>query len=94
MPEASNVWVIDDDHSIRWVLEKALTRAGLEVRLFDSAAGALEPFTGASPDVILTDIRMPGEDGLDLLGPAPPRDHYDCPFRIGKCSKRLSAGRF
>jgi two-component system nitrogen regulation response regulator GlnG len=62
------LWVIDDDESIRWVLERALTRAGYEVRGFataDRAWAALQQET--PPDTILADIRMPGLNGLDFL---------------------------
>lgn len=62
------VWVVDDEKSMRWVLEKALSRAGIPVRTFadgtevDAALNA-----GESPSVLLTDVRMPGLDGLNLL---------------------------
>ncbi len=61
------VWVIDDDRSIRWVLEKALAQAGYNVRTFDSGEGIVELLDRQQPDVILSDIRMPGISGLDLL---------------------------
>ena len=67
VPSAARVWVIDDDASIRWVLEKALQRADLDVRTFASANSALDGLAAASPDVIVTDIRMPEMDGLQLL---------------------------
>ena len=62
-----HVWIIDDDSSIRWVLEKALSSAGLEVSSFETADSALEHISISQPDVIITDIRMPGMDGLDFL---------------------------
>jgi two-component system nitrogen regulation response regulator GlnG len=62
-----NVWVIDDDQSIRWVLEKAFAREGMSVTGFTSGAGVLEQLQRSRPDVILSDIRMPGTDGLTLL---------------------------
>ncbi|MFP4129777.1 MAG: nitrogen regulation protein NR(I) [Halorhodospira sp.] len=65
--DASLVWVVDDDSSIRWVLEKALRRAGHRVEAFDSGDAALATMAQHEPDVLVTDIRMPGTDGLDLL---------------------------
>ena len=63
-----SIWVVDDDHSIRFVLEKALSREGLPVRSFSNARdlmAALEE--GDTPQVLVSDIRMPGGSGLDLL---------------------------
>jgi two-component system, NtrC family, nitrogen regulation response regulator GlnG len=62
-----NAWVVDDDESIRWVLEKALTRAGMSVRSFDGSAALLEALATQSPDVLISDVRMPGINGLELL---------------------------
>jgi len=61
------IWIVDDDASIRWVLEKALARENLATRSFASAREALEAFETDSPQVLVSDIRMPGESGLDLL---------------------------
>ena len=63
------VWVIDDDQSIRWVLEKTLKQAGMNVNVFESADGALDAMrdNALAPDAIISDIRMPGSDGLSLL---------------------------
>ena len=61
------VWVVDDDRSIRWVLEKALQGAGLQHAVFDSAKAARKALEVETPTVVMTDIRMPGEDGLSLL---------------------------
>jgi two-component system nitrogen regulation response regulator GlnG len=63
----SEVWIIDDDRSIRWVLEKALTQAGLQVSGFSSGTAVLAKLQVQQPDVILTDIRMPEINGLELL---------------------------
>ncbi|WP_310389857.1 nitrogen regulation protein NR(I) [Roseateles sp.] len=65
-----SIWVVDDDHSIRFVLEKALTREGLPVRCFSNARdllAALDDLDQDSPQVLVSDIRMPGGSGLDLL---------------------------
>jgi two-component system, NtrC family, nitrogen regulation response regulator GlnG len=67
MTRVPNVWVIDDDRSIRWVLERALRKADLDVTTFSNGVGVMEALQRDMPDVILTDIRMPGIDGLDLL---------------------------
>lgn len=61
------VWVIDDDQSIRWVLERALQQGGMAVKSFESAEGVLAGLRQDKPDVIITDIRMPGMNGLELL---------------------------
>ena len=67
MPTTDRVWVIDDDRSIRWVLEKAFEKAGLRVTSFPSAEGVMESLKQEQPEVIISDIRMPGMDGLSLL---------------------------
>jgi two-component system nitrogen regulation response regulator GlnG len=74
MPSSKLIWIIDDDRSIRWVLEKALQKAGMEVVSFPSAEGVMEALCGQQPDAIVSDIRMPGMDGLSLLGQI--REHY------------------
>ena len=61
------VWIIDDDQSIRWVLEKALAREGFSVRAFGSAAECLRALDDDAPQVLVSDIRMPGDSGIDLL---------------------------
>jgi len=81
MPEGSKVWVIDDDHSIRWVLEKALQRAQMEVTGFSDASEALNVLQHDRPDVIISDIRMPGMDGLSFLERIQER-HKDLPVII------------
>jgi len=65
--QSHQVWVIDDDKSIRWVLEKALTKAGIEVKSFENASGILEVLQNQQPDALISDIRMPGIDGIELL---------------------------
>jgi two-component system, NtrC family, nitrogen regulation response regulator GlnG len=61
------VWLVDDDASIRWVLERALKNAGMMPRLFDAAEAALAILANEAPDVLMTDIRMSGKSGLELL---------------------------
>ncbi|MCB1857475.1 MAG: nitrogen regulation protein NR(I) [Gammaproteobacteria bacterium] len=67
MSRSNRVWVIDDDRSIRWVLEKALQKAGMEVTCYPSAEGVMEGLSHDLPDAIVLDIRMPGLDGISLL---------------------------
>ncbi|MFD3301113.1 nitrogen regulation protein NR(I) [Aquipseudomonas alcaligenes] len=67
MSRSETVWIVDDDRSIRWVLEKALQQEGITTQSFDSADGVLTRLTRQQPDVIISDIRMPGASGLDLL---------------------------
>ena len=67
MNNSCRVWLVDDDKSIRWVLDKALRKAGIRVRSFASAVEFLRALELDVPDVVLSDIRMPGMDGLELL---------------------------
>ncbi|HEX3137793.1 MAG TPA: nitrogen regulation protein NR(I) [Casimicrobiaceae bacterium] len=64
---AAAVWIVDDDRSIRWVLEKALSREGIPFRSFASAQEAAQALQHDQPQVLVSDIRMPGETGLELL---------------------------
>jgi len=61
------VWIVDDDRSIRWVLEKALAREGIAYRTFASAQEVIAALQQSQPQVLVSDIRMPGESGLALL---------------------------
>jgi two-component system nitrogen regulation response regulator GlnG len=61
------VWIVDDDRSIRWVIEKALSREGIAFDSFASAQEALDALSGGAPEVLVSDIRMPGRSGLELL---------------------------
>jgi len=61
------VWVVDDDESIRWVLNQALKKQGIASRSFCSASDALEQFDQELPQIVITDIRMEGIDGLSFL---------------------------
>ena len=62
-----SVWIIDDDRSIRWVFEKALAREDIPFKMFGSAQEALAALDTSLPQVVVSDIRMPGGSGLDLL---------------------------
>jgi two-component system, NtrC family, nitrogen regulation response regulator GlnG len=61
------VWVVDDDRSIRWVFEKALAREGIPFKTFALAQEAIDELSSATPQVLVSDIRMPGSSGLQLL---------------------------
>ncbi len=67
MTKHSSVWILDDDKSIRWVLEKSLSKTGLTTVSFDNGDDLLHRLTKEQPDAIISDIRMPGINGLDLL---------------------------
>ena len=67
MNQHDSVWVIDDDRSIRWVLERALEQEGIRSRTFEDGLSALSRLRSETPDAIISDIRMPGLDGLELL---------------------------
>ncbi|NIP74295.1 MAG: nitrogen regulation protein NR(I), partial [Gammaproteobacteria bacterium] len=67
MSSAQTVWIVDDDRSIRWVLEKALNQANIMTQTFDSGEALVRKLNQDRPDAIISDIRMPGIDGLELL---------------------------
>ncbi len=62
-----NVWVIDDDRSIRWVLDRALSQAGIPITAFNTADQAMHHLNDEPPMAIITDVRMPGMSGLEFL---------------------------
>ncbi len=67
MAKPATVWIVDDDRSIRWVLEKAISGSGLATEVFESGDALLRKIKREQPDVIISDIRMPGIDGLAML---------------------------
>ena len=67
MTKNCQVWVVDDDASIRWVLERALDNAGLSVQQFATVEEALKELVYEQPRVVMTDIRMQGKIGIEFL---------------------------
>lgn len=67
MSNTENIWIVDDDRSIRWVLEKALQQANMQAQTFDNVDAVLQALNYSTPSVIISDIRMPGSSGFDLL---------------------------
>jgi len=68
MQDNYQVWVVDDDKSIRWVLEKALQKADYQVTTYSDADAVIQALELTEPDVLISDIRMPSMDGIELLG--------------------------
>ena len=62
-----SVWVVDDDASVRWVLDRALTNEGMNTRIFESADNLFDALKTEQPDVLITDVRMPGIDGMEAM---------------------------
>ncbi|MEZ5560980.1 MAG: response regulator, partial [Pseudomonadales bacterium] len=64
---SNRVWVVDDDRSIRWVLERAMSQAGIPITAFASADHAMDHLDDERPIAIITDVRMPGLDGISFI---------------------------
>ena len=77
----NSVWILDDDRSIRWVLEKSLSKTGVNTESFENGDDLLHRLEQESPDAIISDIRMPGISGLDLLSTIQ-KSHPDLPIII------------
>lgn len=67
MAQTAKLWVLDDDASIRWVLERTFAETEFQVRCFEQAGALYQALETEQPDVLLSDIRMPGDDGLEVL---------------------------
>lgn len=87
---ASSIWIVDDDSSIRWVLEKSLSNSGYDCRSFESGEDALSAMEDNLPDIMISDIRMPGIDGLELLSRVHEKDP-DIPVIIMTAHSDLSS---
>ena len=74
MPDPLLVWVVDDDEAIRFVLERALGRAGYKTESFASVMAVCTALEESQPAVIITDIRLPDADGLSVLQTLEQRD--------------------
>jgi two-component system nitrogen regulation response regulator GlnG len=67
MQKNETIWIVDDEQSIRWVLERALSKANMQVNSFDSATALLSALNNDCPEAIISDVRMPEMDGFELL---------------------------
>src|SRR5689334_10618522 len=98
--QALRIWLVDDDASIRWVLERAFRNGGMSPRAFEAAEPALDALRRESPDVLITDIRMPGQSGLELLKkirdarPGLPVIVMTAPSDLGKAVSAYEGGAF
>ena len=77
----SEIWIAEDDRSLRWVMEKAIRREDIQVRSFENGEDLLDALVEGQPEIIISDIRMPGMDGLELLQRIH-ADHPDMPIII------------
>ena len=76
-----SVWVVDDDASVRWVLDRALNNEGMSTRTFESADALFEALRSEQPDVLISDVRMPGTDGMEAMRRLT-RDGYSFPIIV------------
>jgi two-component system nitrogen regulation response regulator GlnG len=76
-----SVWVVDDDASVRWVLDRALKSEGMDTRTFESADSLFAALKAEQPDVLISDVRMPGTDGMEALRRLI-RDGYSFPIIV------------
>jgi two-component system nitrogen regulation response regulator GlnG len=90
MADSSHIWIVDDDRSMRWVLKKTLERDGMTAVPFETGDEALGALDRERPDVLITDIRMPNMNGLDLLGIVQDR-HPDLPVIVITAHSDLDA---
>ena len=84
------VWVVDDDSAIRWVLDKTLSSANIDCRTYTDGESVLTALEKETPDAIISDIRMPGLDGLSLLTRIQ-AEHPDLPVIIMTAHSDLDA---
>ena len=77
----SEIWIAEDDRSLRWVMEKAIRREDIQVKSFENGEDLLVALEKDQPEIIISDIRMPGMDGLELLQRIH-ADHPDMPIII------------
>ena len=68
MINSANIWIVDDDETIRYVLDRALGQRGFNIRQFETVAAIGEALESDTPQAIITDIRLPDADGLSVLG--------------------------
>ena len=98
-PRMKPIWIVDDDQSIRFVLEKALTREEFAVRSFTNSRDVLAALEDDEPQVLVSDIRMPGGSGIDLLNKIkakhrePAGHHHDGVLRPRQRRQRVPGRR-
>ena len=90
MTDKGLIWIVDDDKSIRWVLEKSLDKVGFKIESFDNGESMLEKLEHSQPDVIISDIRMPGKDGIEVLNQVT-KSHPQIPVIIMTAHSDLSS---